>query len=167
MREYVYSIVSFSSAAGLLLILLPSGTRHGLKKHVKLICALCLVCILIDPLSDLIGSIDELFSGDLSIYEDNGGELYERYEQIYQSYLDGSYGDNIGQVVKDALFEKFDIKRENCRVLTEFYDNNGDGVREPKRITVVLSGEDKFRDPETVKEFLSSVFECEIAAAIE
>ncbi len=167
MIEYVYSIVSFSFAAGLILILIPSGTKQGLKKHVKLISALCLVCILIEPLSNLIESIDEVLSGDLLTHEDNAGELYERYEQIYQSYLDGSYGDNIGQAVKDALFEKFGIQKKNCRVLTEFHDNNGDGVREPKRITVVLSGEDRFRDPETVKAFLSSLFECAVSAAIE
>lgn len=169
LREYVYSVVSFSFAFGLVMILAPDGVRQGIKKHIKLIGALCLVCILIDPVSELLDTLENVSSGNMS--EITGGiaegELYDKYDEIYQSYLDGSYGENIGEAVKDALLKKFDIKKENCRVLTEFHDKNGDGVREPKKITVVLSGADKFRDPEMIKGFLSSLFECNVVAAIE
>lgn len=169
MREYVYSIVSLSSAVGVILMLAPDGVRQGLKKHIKFISALCLVCVLINPVSEFLYTFDDLLHSDHLEFIGgvNEGELYEKYDEIYQSYLEGSYGENIGGAVKDALSEKYGIKKENCRVLTEFYDNDRDGIREPKKITVVLSGLDRFRDPEMIKRFLSDIFNCDVAVAIE
>lgn len=169
MREYVYSVVCFSCAAGLVLMLAPDGVRQGLKKHVKFIGALCLICILIKPTTDFLDAVDRLGKEDFSgiLDSESEGELYDKYEEIYQNYLDGSYGENIGEAVKDALDERFNIEKENCRVLTEFSDKDGDGVREPKKITVVLSGEAKFKEPESIKSFVSELFECDAAVAIE
>ena len=169
LKTYVYSVVSFSLALGILLLLVPDGVRQGLKKHVKFIGVLCLLCVLINPATALIESLEELLSGDPSIIfgEPREDELYAKYEDIYQSYLDGSYGENVGDAVKDSLFEKFGIKKESCRVLTELSDNDGDGVRTPQKITVVLSGADRFRDPEAIKEFVAEVFGCDSAVALE
>lgn len=169
MREYVFRIVCFSIAAGVLLIISPEGTRGGLKKHTKLISSLCIVCILINPMAELVDSIRSFDADDINglFGTDVEGELYEKYDEIYQNYLDGGYGDNIGAAVKDILYERFGILKENCRVLTEFYDSDGDGVREPGKITVILSGNAKFKEPESIKVFISELFECDAAVAVE
>ena len=169
MREYVFSIVCFSCATGIVLMLAPDGLRQGLKKHVKFIGALCLICILIKPTTELLEAIerlgDEGFSGMLE--GESEGELYDKYDEIYKNYLDGGYGENIGEAVKDSLYERFGIEKDNCRVLTEFADKDGDGVREPKKITVILGGNAKFKEPESIKSFISELFDCEAAVAIE
>ena len=169
MREYVLSIVCFSIAAGVAMIISPEGTRGGLKKHMRLISSLCIVCILINPLAEVIDTIGAFDADEINGFfgADVEGELYEKYEEIYHNYLDGGYGENIGAAVKDSLYERFGIERENCRVLTEFRDRDGDGVREPSKITVVLSGGAKFKEPDSIKNFISGLFECDAAVAIE
>ena len=169
LKEYIYSIASFSFALGLVLVIAPDGVRQGIKKHVKFIGALCLICILIDPVAELIGTLHNLSNKDLSgfIGESDKGELYDKYENIYESYLDGSYGENVGAAVKDSLLKKFGIKKDNCRVLTEFCNGDGDEARKPQKITIILSGDDKFRDPDKIKSFISDTFDCEAAVAVE
>ena len=169
MKNYMYSLISFSFAFGILLALAPDGVRKGLKNHVKLIGVLSLLCILISPATTFIESLGHLVSGDASIIfgELRKEELYDKYEEIYESCLDGSYGENVGAAVKDSLFARFGIKKENCRVLTELSDSDGDGVRTPEKITVILSGEDRFRDPEKIMEFVWEIFGCESTVALE
>ena len=120
-------------------------------------------------MAELIQTLSSLDVEDLSgIFDtDSEGELYDKYDEIYQSYLDGGYGENIGEAVKDVLHGRFDIKKDNCRVLTEFADKNGDGAREPKKITVILSGEAKLKEPDSIKTFISELFECDVSVAIE
>jgi hypothetical protein len=169
MTEYVFSIVLFSIASGIVLILVPEGTRQGLKKHLKLITSLCLICILISPMAKLMETISSFDGGDINgiFGTDTEGELYDKYNEIYQNYLDGGYGENIGEAVKEALYKRFGIAKENARVLTEFSDKNGDGVREPRKITIVLSGSAIVKEPDSIKKFVSEVFECDTAVAIE
>ena len=167
MREYLYSIVCFTCATGLVLILAPDGVRQGLKKHVKFIGALCLICILIKPTTELLDALDSFGDNGFSGIIDDESKLYDKYEEIYQNYLDGGYGENIGDAVKDSLYERFQIEKKHCRILTEFADRNGDGIREPKKITVILSGSAKFKEPESIKCFVSELFDCEAVVAIE
>lgn len=167
MNEYIYSIVCLSTAVGMVSVLCPEESRQGIKKYVRLIGAVCLLCALIKPVSELLDAIKKFDADELSNMIQPEGEVYDKYESIYQNYLDGHYGNNIGQAVKDCLFEKFDINNEDCRVNTEFEDINGDGVREPKKITVILSGRAKFNDPDAISKLVLNVFGCACVVAIE
>ncbi len=166
-REYVYGIVILSAAMSVIFALTPEGRGQGLKKHVRLISSICLLCVLIEPATELIdrlSAMGEDISGSIS---DSENGLYERYDSIYENYLDGKYGENIGQAVKDALYEKFGIKNENCRVSTEFHYSEKDSVKIPRKITAVLSGRAVYVDPIAVKDFISELFGCEAEVALE
>ena len=73
----------------------------------------------------------------------------------------------MGEAVKDILYEELGVGKENCRVSVNFSDTDGDGVREPSKITVVLSGKEIFRDPRTVKNLVYDIFKCECECAID
>ena len=88
-------------------------------------------------------------------------------EQIYDKYLEGGYSDNVGEAVKEILYERLGVSKENCRVAVSFADKDGDGVREPSKITVILSGKEIFRDPSTVKALIQSLFKCDCECAID
>ena len=94
-------------------------------------------------------------------------ELRDKYEDIYNKYFEGDYGENIGQAVKDSLYEKFGIANDKCRINVELSDSDGDGIKEPRRITVILNGRAIFKDPEAIKKFISELFKCECKCAIE
>ena len=166
MNGYIYSVVCIAAACGITLAL----TGERIKKHVKLVCSLCLLCVMINPVFSLINGLKEIFDEDISgIVGEDGekNELRENYESIFDSYLEGGYGNNVGQAVKDCLYEKYGIPKEECRVMVEFTDKNSDGVREPSRITVVLSKGSVFRDPSEIKSFIEGLFECACRCAIE
>ena len=166
MNGYIYSIVCIAAAGGIVCILSPSS---GIKKHLRLVCALCLLCVMISPVSNFLNSIRDFFDGEGSeLFEtDENGELRDTYESIYNKYLEGGYSDNVGEAVKDILYENLGVSKENCRVSVQFADNDSDGMREPSKITVILSGKEALRDPSTVKELLSNVFECDCVCAID
>ena len=165
MRGYIYSIVVLSAVIGVIFSLTPKS--QGLRKHLRFISSVCLLCVLTSPAAEL---VDELFSmgkdlaGSVSQSEK---ELQDKYEGIFDDYLEGKYGENIGQAVKDALYDKFNIKNENCRVATEFSYSEKDGLKTPRKITVVLSGRAIYVDPLKVKDFISEVFGCEAEVAME
>ena len=46
MNEYIYSIVCLSTAVGMVSVLCPEESRQGIKKYVRLIGAVCLLCAL-------------------------------------------------------------------------------------------------------------------------
>ena len=167
MREYIYGVILISAAIGIISILSPEGGGQGLKKHIRLISSVCLLCVLIEPASKL---IDELFSMGKELSESisqGENEVLDQYEKIYEDYFEGKYGDNVGQAVKEALYDKFSIKNENCRVATEFSYSENDGVKTPRKITVVLSGQAVYVDPLTVTEFISELFGCESEVDLE
>ena len=169
MSEYIYSIVCFASAVGLILIVVPDGIRGGLYKHVRLVGSLCLICLIIKPSAEFISYIKELGDGDLSaIFGDvQENELYDKYENIYQQYLHGGYGENVGEAVKDGLAEKFSIDRGDVRCLVEFGEEVGGGVKAPRKITVIVKGRAVLTDPKSIKDFISGVFGCECEVAVE
>ncbi len=165
MSGYIYSIVIAAVAMGIVLIISPSN--GGLKKHIQLIASVFLICLLIKPTLEFFDAVKELTQNSSSILPSDDGELYDKYESIYENYLDGEYGENIGEAVKDVLYEKFSIKKENCRVLTKFKSGEIAGVRLPETITVILSGSAKLLDPEPVRVFVQELFGCEVKLAVE
>ena len=167
MNGYIYSIVCIAAAGGIVSIISPNS---AIKKHLKLLCALCLLCVMIAPVSNFINGVRDFFETDGSeIFgsSDTESELRDKYENIYNKYLEGGYSDNVGEAVKDILYENLGVAKENCRVNVNFSDKDGDGVREPSKITVILSGKEIFRDPETVKKLISDIFKCECECAID
>lgn len=169
MNGYVYSVVCVAAACGIVCIVSPEGVRSGIKKHLKLVCSLCLLSVLISPIAELMDGMSHIIDGGgESIFgEVDKTELRESYESIYDKYIDGGYGDNVGQAAKEMLYEKFGIPEEECRIQVEFADKNGDGVREPFRMVVILSGRSMFREPESIRSFLTESFDCQCECAIE
>ena len=169
MNGYIYSIVCISAAVGIACVIAPEGTRGGIKKHLKLACSLCLLCVLIGPVAGFINNVRDILSNgkDTIMNGLDQEELRDSYESIYDKYLESDYGENVGQAVKSSLSERFGIPEDECRVNVEFADKNGDGVKEPSKITVIFSGRSMFRDPKEIKSFVSELFGCECVCAVD
>ena len=169
MSDYIYSIVCVSAAIGIVCVIVPDGTRGGMKKHLRLVCSFCLLCVLVGPVAVFINNMgDILLNGRDAIIEGIDREdLREGYESIYDEYLEGNYGENVGQAVKRSLYEKFGIPENECRVRVDFADENSDGIKEPSKITVIFSGRSIFRDPKEIKVFVSELFGCECVCAVD
>ena len=167
MNAYIYSIVCMAAACGIVCIIAPTGVRTGLKKHLKLVCAFCLLCVLVNPIVSFLDNLRETFEEYSLSWGGDNGELRDSYESLYDKYIDGGYGESIGKVAKEMLLERFGMPENECRITVQFDDENGDGAREPKKIVVILSGASVFRDPTPIREFLSESFECICECALE
>ena len=165
MRTYIFSVVCVAALGGCVITLAPEGIRSGIKKHIKLISSLCLLCVMISPMSELLTSLGEI--GDSVASDDDREELQSMYESIYNGEMDKENGEGIGAAVKEKLYERFDIPGGESRVEVSFRDLDGDGFREPTRITVILSGGSVFRDPRKIEDYLSELFGAECVCAIE
>ena len=166
MSGYIYSIVCASAAIGIVCVISPEGS---VKKHLRLVCALCLLCILIGPMSGVINDVKGFLSeeGEALLDEISGEALRGEYENIYEKYLENGYENNVGQAVKSSLLDRFGIPESECRVNVEFADKNGDGIKEPSKITVIFSGSSVFRDPKEIKFFVSELVGCECVCAVD
>ena len=164
---YIFSIACLSAAIGIACAAAPEGIGGGLKKHLRLVCALCFLCVLIGPLTEIIDNVKSSFEALEEGVDDESDEIREKYESIYEEYLEGGYGDNVERAVKDLLSTRFGMPEEECRAEIEFADKNGDGVKEVTKITVILSGRSIFRDPAEIKSCVSECFDCECLCAIE
>ena len=163
MGEYIYSVVCVSAAIGIASAVAPEGIRGGLKKHMKLIAGLCLLCVMIGPIVGAIDTIRDTFDAATEGINGEGEDLRGGYENIYKSYLEGEYGDNVALAVKDCLLERFSIPGDECRVRVDF-DNE---LIEPEKITVILSGRSVLRDPKEIKSFVRETFGCECSCAVD
>ncbi len=164
MNGYIYSIVAVATAIGIAMMIAPNS--EGMKKYVRLIASVCILCVVIDPTVKLIEAIND-FNGEIGFLpSDESGELYDKYDGIYQNYLDGKYGENIGDAVKDAVFKRFGIKKENIKVSVSFLYDTQTNLKTPKRITLIISGSAILTDPDELKKFVGELFECEAEVAV-
>ena len=167
MREYIYSIVCVSAAIGIACAISPDGVGGGLKKHIKLVCALCFLCVMIGPLIGALDGVKDTFEEIIGGFEGDDEEIREEYDRIYNEYIEDGCGEKVEQVVKEILSSELGISEKNVRSTVQFEDKNGDGAKEIGKITVILSGKEIFCDPSEIKACIAQTFDCECICAIE
>ena len=165
MRAYIYSVVCMAAMGGIVLAVSPEGVKSGIKKHMRLICSVCILCVMISPLIELISGIKDIGGGLQGISDDGG--LQDFYESIYEDSSGEGIVEAVGDAVKSQLYESFAIDYSDIRVEVELAEGNGDRFREPKKITVILSGMAIFNDPRPIEKLIRERFGCECACAIE
>ena len=167
MNAYLYSVVCMAAAGGLVCLLLPGD--GGTKKHLRLLCALCLLAVMVAPMARVLQKLRTLCEDDqfLFQYPSEQKDLYHQYDAMYRKYMEGGYGDSVGMAVKAMLTERLSIPADECRVKVGFSDADAYGLQKPSHITVILCGRSRFKDPRQVEAFIGGVFDCTCVCAIE
>ena len=80
MREYVIVLIGSVLVCSLAVMLSPEGEK-GMAQYVKLAAGLCVLCVLISPLTSFVSSISELIEQNRSFDGtdnslDNFGKIY-------------------------------------------------------------------------------------------
>ena len=156
MREYLMSVICAAITVGIISVLVPEGEGGGLRRHVGLIGALCVVAILISPAQHLLEFLGGLSEGDWRVDTEQG---VEQYEAEYSKYLASLGERELADGLAKLICEKFDISSEQCHVNAKIGQYDGQAVAE--QITVILSGTALLRDPYAIEEFVSELLGCE------
>ena len=156
MRDYIITLLGVSIICGIIQILAPEGNGDGIKKHVKLISVLCVLCVAISPL----GGVIEIFSSlDINI----SGELFGKqdlteYNDIYLNTLEIYNAESVSDTCEGLVCERFGIERKSfdisvsLTVCEESFSVN--------KAVLLIHSKGLMEDPEKIAEYLSSMLEC-------
>ena len=156
MREYLMSLIMAALIVGLIGALVPEGEGGGLRKYVTFAGCLCVLLLLISPITRVLGFVSELSDGDFDISLD---KQTDQYEEQFKQYIMSLGEDSISAELVGVICEKFDISEQECHVKVDTYDAQGEMAI--GRVTVILSGKAIFRDPYEIEQYITGLLGCE------
>ncbi|MBE6553283.1 MAG: hypothetical protein E7666_02960 [Ruminococcaceae bacterium] len=164
MKDYLITLIAVAMAITVFEILSPAGIRGALTRHMRWLTGLLLICVLIAPLRNVIDSLQDLVSGDISL-----PELEFPNEDGYRDQMESALGEAsteyFTQSLTRMLEERFAIETGEVRCHVE-WQKDGE-LLAPSRITVILSGRAIWKDTGAIEAFVESLLGCECISAID
>ena len=160
MREYFGTLLCVACVCGVAEMLAPNGNRGGLKRQVRFICALTIVCVVAAPIGNLLVELKNQGVGNGFIFDSNKNE--SEYESAFLEYVEGQNTAALEICLKSELCERFDIAFDSLDVIVELALEND--VCTIHDITVCLKLDAIAKDPHSIIEYVRSRtnIECEI-----
>ena len=163
MKSYLLSLLVTSLLLSVIGIIVPKGEREGLAKHMRLVCALVWLCILISPLLTLISDWQVFWDGlDASFSED---QAFDGYREQFDLALEESSRDYFCDMLTQTLEEHFEITPGDLRCRIQWAQSETGAS--PTRVTLLLSGKAIWKSPTEMEAFVSELLGCECVSAIE
>ncbi len=162
MKEYLFTVIAAALITSVVSILSPSGERGGLSKHVGLLTALFLVCVLASPIKDTVEQLRSWADGDLPLLE---GVQKEDFEGMADTAADLASKRYFGQMLTETLQAQFDLKDETVRCVVQWKET--DGKATPTGVTVILSKNAIWQDPHAIAEYVKALLDCPCQVALE
>ena len=158
MKEYVITLISVSIICGIVQTLAPESTGDGLRKYVKLASTLCLLCIIIAPVSSLMREVSENGSALGEGWFD-GEEMAEKYEEVYKESIVKYSAAELEDICENEVVKRFGIDR-NIFDISVFAVSENEYLNVDRVILSLYKTTDQ-NDPRDIAEYLSSLLECE------
>ena len=155
MKEYIISIVLVSLICSIVKIISPNAEGEGLSGHIKLVCGLCIICVVINPAIkavEWIGNLD--FSEIADVSQDK--DKYEEYESVFNEYLSLSQSDYIKTQIKLILQDKFGIDLSEVDVKLYIIEDEN-GAKQLERVTLLLCGGAVLKDSVEIEACISEM----------
>jgi hypothetical protein len=160
MREYFGTLLCVAAVCGFAESLAPEGKDGGLSKQIKLICALCVLSVIVLPITNLLGDLrdgklDELLSFDAA------NAVFE-YEEVFEEYIKEQNELGLSEGLESFICDEFLIDDDDIYVDADIVTENEKyrigGVR------VYISGKAIAKDPKKIIECVEkkTSSECEI-----
>ena len=147
MQTYVIQILTMSLLCSLVEMLSPVGEREGLRRAVRLVAALCLLCLMIEPLA---GVRDVLGTFDLGAWAAGmEREAEEDYERLMEEKLTVVSREQVEGAVQELLREAFAVGEEECTVTVELEESGG--TLAVRGVWIALRGRAVLCDPREIE----------------
>lgn len=153
MKIYILSIVGAALLCAVVTSLSPDGKNGGIVKHVRLLAALALLCVIVGPALSFVKTlVNADFNSYISVPTD---DLYSSSEKLFAEKLSEMNAAGLENEIEKCLASEFDINVNDMSVRAE-YEASGDGVRFT-RILVTLSGKAMFQNPHKIEDYVKTV----------
>ena len=156
MREYLMSLIVASLIVGLIGVLVPEGDGGGLRRYVTFTGSLCVLILLISPVTRVLGFVSELSDGGVDVSFENRAD---EYDEQFKQYITSLGEESITSELTDIICKQFDISDKECHVKVDTYDAQGEMAI--GHVTVILSGKAIFRDPYEIEQYITELLGCE------
>lgn len=164
MKEYIVSLFAAALVAALIGVLSPEGEGGGISKHMRLLTALFLLCVIVAPIGGLIGTLEGVLDGTESL-PGVEGDAEEGYREELENALSSAAKPYFANLLIEAVKKEFSIPDGEVRCAIRWRD--GEGSATPERISIILSGSSIWRDPSEIEKFVRERVGCECVTAIE
>ncbi len=156
MSGYLLSVVAAALVVGAIGALVPEGEGGGTRRTVCFLGALCVLCVLVAPLGELMAGLEQLGDGLSGMFDREQAE--EQYEQQYIEQLLRYGADNASGSLRGHICERYDIPLEQCHVSAVLGERDGELYVDS--VTVILSGGALLRDPYEIEAYIGELLGC-------
>ena len=158
MKNYIITLIAVSVFSGIVHILAPEASGDRLRKQIKLVTSLCILCIAIAPLAGLLRELEGANFDFLSKYTDRE-ELGERYEDIFKDSLRAHTAQSVAEGSEKLLGERFGLDGEDISVRVSVSELDDKFFVDSA--TVILYRTAIMTDPREISEYIETLLECE------
>ena len=162
MKEYLLSIIAAALIAAMVGILSPHGSGKGLLGHLRLLCALFLLCVLLVPLKSALEEGVDWLNGELE-NQISQADNTEEYKKELENAMNASSRTYLSRLLVSRLESEFSIPAGEVRCIVQWEESTS----RPKRVSVILSGSAIWRDPSKIEAYVESLLDCECVSAVE
>ena len=152
MKDYIFSVISFSAIGTVALGLFPIGDG-ALKKVFLLLLSLIMVLIIGGPLISFIKNYD-----DFALDKISSTEVFS-YDEVWHETLVNITKKEADAAVLHLISEKYSLKEDEIKVDCTLKEDGGAVALED--VKVILSGKGLLVNPERVESFLNEKLGCE------
>ncbi len=164
MQTYLFSLIGAALTAAFFGILTPNGDGGKMSAHMRLLVALFFICVLIAPLKSALDTCIEFVNGELQLPGTNDSGQ-EDYQKQLEEAIDNSSKSYFTQMLTKTLESTFSINTGNIRCTVHWEEQETEF--RPIRVTLILSGEAIWQDPEALESFVTDLLGCECVTAID
>ena len=154
MTEYILTLIGISTLISVIGMIAPQKS----KKYTRLICALCLLCVILRPLPSILDA--DIFSAlDIENIESGDGDSSkEFYAEIYNNTIRNASEEKIADALKDMMVKDLGLPLGEFDVSVKIDDSSGNIV--VKQTTVMLRSGAMARDPHAIVSYLEEMLSC-------
>ena len=139
-------------------MLVPESSGDRLRGQIKLVTALCVLCIAIAPLAGLLKDIGGSDFDFFSKYTDKE-DLEMQYEDIFKDSVGRYTAQDVARRSEELVCEKFGLDEEDLSIRASVSEL--EGRLSVDSATVMLYSGAIMTDPREIAEYLESLLECE------
>jgi hypothetical protein len=152
MKEYLIALFCVCCAAAVVKAISPEGAT---KKHIELICSVCIISAMALPLSNVISGITDI----KSLFGDNEA-LVDNYDEIYKSHLLNEGIKSAEDAISRDVCKSVDVPDGAIKIRL-YLNENGEEV---SSATAIVGKDAVTADPKLIKDYVKSTLgaECEI-----